>query len=72
MEDIIVWKYVIAAIVYATVGIVFLATSMVVFDKLTPGELWKEIIEKQNIALAIIVAATALGISQIIASAIHG
>jgi len=72
MEDVIVWKYVIAAIVYATLGIVFLATAMVMFDKLTPGELWKEIIEEQNVALAIIVGATALGISQIIASAIHG
>lgn len=72
MDPLITWKYVISAVVFALVGIVFLAASMIIFDRLTPGHLWKEIIEKQNIALAIIVGATALGIAQIIASAIHG
>lgn len=65
-------KYVIAAVLFSTIGIVVLGVSFVVFDKLTPGNLWKEIVEEQNIALAITTAAMTLGIAQIIASAIHG
>ena len=72
MESMIEFKYVVSALVFSFLGIVVLSVSMVIFDKLTPGQLWREIIEKQNVALAIVVAATALGIAQIIASAIHG
>jgi uncharacterized membrane protein YjfL (UPF0719 family) len=39
---------------------------------LTPGELWKEIIERQNMAVAILAGAVALGLSMIISAAIHG
>jgi uncharacterized membrane protein YjfL (UPF0719 family) len=42
-----------------------------VFDRLTPGELWKEIGEKNNMSLAITAAAMILGMSIIIAAAIH-
>jgi len=41
-------------------------------DKLTPYNLWEEIVEKQNKALAMVVAAVALGICIIVAAAIHG
>jgi len=44
----------------------------VVIDKLTPYNLWEEIVEKQNQALARVVAAVALGICLIVAAAIHG
>jgi len=72
MESLIELKYVVGALVFSLLGIIVLSISMIVFDKLTPGRLWNEIIEKQNIALAIVVGATALGMAQIIASAIHG
>lgn len=65
-------KYIVAAIVFSGIGIVVLALSFIIFDKLTPGNLWKEIVEEQNIALAITTAAMTLAIAQIIASAIHG
>ena len=65
-------KYIIAAIVFSGIGIIALAVSFIIFDKLTPGNLWKEIVEEHNIALAITTAAMMLGIAQIIASAIHG
>jgi len=34
--------------------------------------LWDEIVEKHNIALAIVVGAMCLGISIIVAAAVHG
>ena len=43
------------AIVYAVLGIVIFAISFVTIDKLTPHDLWREIVEEKNIALAIIV-----------------
>ena len=39
---------------------------------MTPYDLWLEIVEKQNVALALVVAAMALGICVIVAAAIHG
>jgi uncharacterized membrane protein YjfL (UPF0719 family) len=44
----------------------------IVLDKITPYALWKEICEKQNVALAILVGASAIGLALIIAAAIHG
>jgi len=44
----------------------------IVIDKITPHDLWAEIVEKQNRALALVVAAMCLGISIIVAAAIHG
>ena len=59
------------AIVYALLGIVIFALSFVTIDKLTPHDLWKEIIEQKNIALAIIVGFMALAMGIIIAAAVH-
>ena len=59
------------AIVYALLGIVIFALSFVTIDKLTPHDLWKEIIEDKNIALAIIVGFMALSMGIIIAAAVH-
>ena len=61
----------VAAIVFAALGIVTFLLAFVVVDRLTPYDLWKEIIENQNSALAILIGLAALGIALIIASAIH-
>ncbi|QSR18487.1 DUF350 domain-containing protein [Novosphingobium sp. KA1] len=61
-----------ATLLYAGLGIVIFIISFVLVDKLTPGELWREIIERKNMAVAILAGAVALGISNIIAAAIHG
>lgn len=66
------WKYLIASLVYSLVGIVVLGITFWVFEKITPENLWKEILEKQNMALAIVAAALMLSLSIIISSAIHG
>lgn len=60
------------SIVYSAVGLVMLGLGFYIYDKLTPWRMWKEVIDEHNIALAIIVAAMVLGISNIIASAITG
>ena len=71
MNDLINVGFVINAIVFAVLGVAIFWISFVVIDKLTPYRLWQEIIEKHNTALAIIVGAMSLGISIIIAAAIH-
>jgi len=62
---------VLGSLVYALIGVVVFWVCFVVIDKLTPYDLWNEIVEKQNRALAMVVAAMCLGISVIVAAAIH-
>mgnify|MGYP000527074004 CR=1 FL=1 len=62
----------IASIVYALIGVVIFWLSFVIIDKLTPYNLWEEIVEKQNRALALVVSAMCLGISFIVVAEIHG
>ena len=59
-------------VLYALIGVVVLWISFVVIDKLTPYNLWEEIVEKKNMALAIVVAAMFIAIGLIVAAAIHG
>ena len=59
------------AVIYAIFGVVILVLSFFVLDKLTPYDLWKEVVEKQNLAIAVLAGLMALGIAIIIASAVH-
>jgi putative membrane protein len=59
------------SIVFALAGVLIFWISFVVIDKITPYNLWEEIVEKQNQALALVVAAMSLGICIIVAAAIH-
>jgi uncharacterized membrane protein YjfL (UPF0719 family) len=61
---------VLAALIYATIGISIFVAAFVLFDKLTPGSLWKEIIEEHNTALAVLMGAVSIGLSIVIAAAI--
>lgn len=60
------------SVVYALLGVVVFWLSFIIIDKLTPYNLWEEIVEKQNRALGMVVAAMSLGICIIVAAAIHG
>lgn len=62
---------VVNAILYAAIGIVIFAGAFLVIDKVTPYNLWKEIVQEHNLALAILLGAMSLGICVIIASAVH-
>jgi len=59
------------SILYAVIGVIIFWVSFVIVDKITPYDLWREIVEKQNKALGMVVAAMCLGISIIVAAAIH-
>jgi uncharacterized membrane protein YjfL (UPF0719 family) len=60
------------SIAFALVGVLVFWLCFVAIDKLTPYKLWHELVEKHNIALAIVVGSMSLGISIIIAAAVHG
>lgn len=62
---------VVGSIMYALVGVLIFWLAFVIIDKITPYKLWEEIIEKQNMALALVVASMSLGICIIVAAAIH-
>jgi uncharacterized membrane protein YjfL (UPF0719 family) len=63
---------VIGSILFALIGVLIFWLCFVIIDKLTPYDLWGEIVEKQNVALGLVVAAMSLGICVIVAAAIHG
>lgn len=72
MDQVISLKYMVASVVYSALGIAILSTTFMVFDKITPGDMWKEIVHEKNLPLAITLAAMTLAVGQIVASAIHG
>lgn len=59
------------SLVYSVLGVIVFWVSFIVVDKLTPYDLWGEIVEKKNQPLATVVAAMCLGIALIVAAAIH-
>ena len=62
---------VVGSIMYALLGVLIFWLAFVIIDKITPYKLWEELIEKQNMALALVVASMSLGICIIVAAAIH-
>ncbi|KQP18397.1 DUF350 domain-containing protein [Pseudorhodoferax sp. Leaf267] len=60
------------SILYALIGVVVFWLAFIVIDKITPYDLWEELVEKQNVALGIVVGAMCLGISIIVAAAVQG
>ncbi|HYM25747.1 MAG TPA: DUF350 domain-containing protein [Vicinamibacterales bacterium] len=61
----------VAAVVFALLGVVLFVVGFIIFDKLTPGSLWKELLEDQNTALGNLMAGVAIALAIIIAAAIH-
>ena len=59
------------ALVFALIGIVVFVVSFVVIDRLTPYDLWREIVQEKNMALAVLIGAMSIGICIIIAAAVH-
>jgi len=72
MEEIINLKYVFASVLYSFIGIAILLISFWVIEKITPENLWKEILVNKNMALALMAGAFMIAIAIIISSAIHG
>jgi putative membrane protein len=61
----------VAAVVFALLGVLLFVIGFIIFDRLTPGNLWKELLEDQNTALGNLMAGVAIAIAIIIAAAIH-
>lgn len=57
-------------IVYSLVGLIFFGLGYLLFDKITPFSVRKEIEEDQNTSLAIIIGAVIIGLAIIISAAI--
>jgi len=59
------------ALVFALIGIVVFVLSFVLIDRMTPYDLWREIVQEKNMALAVLIGAMSIGICIIIAAAVH-
>jgi uncharacterized membrane protein YjfL (UPF0719 family) len=71
MTEMIQLKAIMASVIYSGLGILILVISFYIIEKLTPENIWKEIVEHKNIAVGLIASAYILAIAIIIASAIH-
>ncbi len=60
------------SILFALIGVAIFWICFVIIDKLTPYDLWNEIVEKKNMALAVVVAAMCIAIGLIVSAAVHG
>jgi putative membrane protein len=60
------------SLLYAFLGVAAFWVCFVIIDKLTPYDLWAEIVEKKNMALAIVVGSMCIAIGMIVAAAVHG
>lgn len=66
------WGAFVNSLVYTVVGVAIFWIAFLIVDKITPYNLWKELVEEKNVALAIVVGAMCLGIAIIVGAAIHG
>jgi putative membrane protein len=60
------------SMLFALMGVAIFWICFVIIDKLTPYDLWGEIVEKRNMALAIVVAAMCIAIGLIVSASVHG
>ena len=63
---------IVGSILYALIGVGIFWITFVIIDKITPYDLWSEIVEKKNVALAIVVGSMCIAIGLIVAAAVHG
>lgn len=66
------WHALLYMLIFAAVGVAAAVVGFKVFDRCTPGDLTKEILDNRNVAAGIVGAAVILGVSIIIAAAIVG
>ncbi len=61
----------VAALSFSVLGILMLSLAFWIITKITPFSIRKEIEDDQNISLAILIGSVMLGISIIVAAAVH-
>jgi len=62
----------VGSVLFALIGVFVFWVAFVIVDKITPYDLWGEIVEKKNMALAIVVGSMCIAIGMIVSAAIHG
>ena len=73
MDNILSMPAVVNSLIFSGIGIVMLIVAFGVIDIITAKyHLWREIVEKQNIALAILVGSFLIGVAMVIAAAVKG
>ncbi len=65
-------QHVLAVLIYSVLGIVIMVLAFVIIDWIHPRDIWGEIADKQNRAMAIVFGCMMLGIAIIIAAAVIG
>ncbi|HRP70027.1 MAG TPA: DUF350 domain-containing protein [Turneriella sp.] len=65
-------EHVLAVLVYSVIGIITMVLTFVIIDWIHPRDIWGEIADKQNHAMAIIFGCMILGIAIIIAASVVG
>lgn len=63
---------IVETLAFTLVGLVLFSLAFWIIVKVSPFSIRKEIEEDQNVALGIVIAAVILGISMIVAAAVHG
>ncbi len=58
-------------LLFAVLGVAVFAAAFAIIAKAAPFDLWKEVVQKQNIAVAILAGAVALSLAWIIAATLH-
>ncbi len=59
------------AIIFTCLGLAAFAITLAAFAKAAPFDLWKQIVEERNVAVAILAGAVALGVAWIVAASMH-
>jgi putative membrane protein len=60
------------SLIYSVLGLVVFCVGFAVIDKLTPYNLWQELVKEKNLALAVVIGSVSIGLCLIIAAAVHG
>ena len=60
------------SMLYAFIGVFIFWLCFIIVDKITPYRLWDEIVEKKNLALAVVVGSMCIAIGMIVSAAVHG
>lgn len=72
MKNLLDVQHLLAAVIYSGLGAVVFFAWFVIFDKVTPYDLWQELIVKQNRALATVMSGLSIAMGLIIAAAMIG
>ncbi len=72
MKSILDVQHLAGALIYSALGAAVFFGWFVIFDKLTPYDLWQEIVVKQNRALATVMAGLSIAMGMIIAASMLG